>query len=62
MQKITAVFENNRYIIGNRGLKQRIKESAQTHHMIVTDASDKSLIGREVAIHILKPLYWIINE
>jgi hypothetical protein len=61
--KLKVVFDNDAWFVGVRGFKESVDECKDFHHIKVLDAciSMKGLIGKEVAIHVLKPSYFILN-
>ena len=59
---LEAVFEDGSFILGNRGLKERVDECWGTHHLTVLSSDRKILIGKEVAIPVTKPKYWILHK
>ena len=60
---LEAVFEDGSTILGCRGLKERMDECWGFHHLkVISSSSDSSLIGKEIAIPVSKPKYWIIHK
>jgi len=59
---LEAIFEDGTFILGERNWKTRIDECWGTHHLRVISSSKGLLVGREVAIPVTKPKYWIIHK
>ena len=58
---LKAIFEDGEFILGERNFWTRNDECWGTHHLKVIDATNKDIIGREVAIPVTKPKYWIVD-
>jgi hypothetical protein len=58
-----VVFENGEWFIGNRDWKQWMNESKDCHHFIIIEGTDRfrKLAGKEVAVHLSKPMYFELN-
>jgi len=59
---LEAIFEDGTFILGNRGLKERLDECWGVHHLRVISATNKSIINKEVAIPVTKPKFWVIHK
>jgi hypothetical protein len=59
---LEAVFEDGSYILGKRGLRERIDECWGTHHLTVISSDKVVLTGKEVAIPVTKPKYWVVHK
>jgi hypothetical protein len=59
---LEAIFEDGTFILGKRGLKERLDECWGTHHLRVISASNPNIINKEVAIPIIKPKFWVIHK
>lgn len=59
-----VVFDDNSWFIGNRTIRCKLKESKGTHHFIVINGDEvfKPHIGKEVAVVIIKPKYFIMEK
>jgi hypothetical protein len=55
-------YPDGTYIQGVRKKQYVNQETRGTHHFLVTDATDKTLIGKRVAIPINSAKYFIIQE
>ena len=55
-------YPDGSWFKGVRNRKYIHQETHGTHHFMVTDASDKSLIGKRIAIPINSVKYFIIEE
>ena len=59
---LEAIFDDGTFILGERGFKERIDECWGTHHLRVISSSEGLLVGREVAIPVTKPKFWVIHK
>jgi hypothetical protein len=59
---LEAVFDDGSSILGVRDWKTRKDECWGTHHIRVISSSITGLIGKEIAIPVNKPRYWIIHK
>ena len=60
-KKMAVVFPDGTFIKGIRKAKYIGNETRGTHHIFVTQASDKELIGLRVAIPINSAKYFVIE-
>jgi hypothetical protein len=59
---MTIQYPDGSWIKGIRKKNYINQETRGTHHFMVTDASDKSLIGKRIAVPINAVKYFIIEE
>ena len=59
---LEAIFEDGTFILGERDWKTRLDECLGTHHLRVISCSFQNLVGKEVAIPVTKPKYWILHK
>jgi hypothetical protein len=58
---MTIQYPDGTFIKGIRKAKYVNQETRGTHHFMVTDATDKTLVGKRVAIPINSVKYFIIE-
>ena len=58
-----VVFDSGEWFIGNRSWTQWRDESEGCHHFKIIEGTDRfrKLVGKEVAVHLSKPMYFELN-
>lgn len=58
-----VVFDNGEWFVGKRDWAQWRDESKDCHHFKVIDGilGFEKLIGKEIAVHLSKPMYFELN-
>lgn len=58
-----VVFDNGEWFAGERGVIEVLDESYDCHHFKVIEGilSFRKLVGKEIAVHVSKPLYFELN-
>jgi hypothetical protein len=58
-----VVFDNGEWFVGDRGFIQMLDESTDCHHFKIIEGTDRfrKLVGKEVAVHTSKPMYFELN-
>ena len=59
---LIAYYQDGTFIKGIRKSKYVNQETHGTHHLLVTDATEKSLIGKRIAIPINSVKYFVIEK